>query len=305
MAYRSTLNKSRRSNAQQHSTLHEYSQSRDYLQNPQKTATCHLSQLHGLDPINIFANIPIPTDKDMEITIGRSPNISIADVQRASFLKQEAERLSARVLSHPFLVACRCGAVPFESLKRFLIQHGKYSAYFTRYLCALISRLQKGSDVLELAKNLAEELGLGSDDGGVPHSQLYAELLARFDIAIDAHPAWPETQNQIETVFMLCQQPDGVAGLGALCLGAEAIVPGMYASIIEGFMHHGIAEDSLEFFRLHVACDDGHAETMYRLLGVLADSAPDALLCAVQAGEIAVNARLRVFDKIERLGNAV
>jgi pyrroloquinoline quinone (PQQ) biosynthesis protein C len=182
----------------------------------------------------------------------------------------------------------------------FLVQHGKYSAYFTRYLCALISQLKSNEDVLRLARNLAEELGFGENSSGPPHSQIYASLLARFNISMKDFPIFPETQNQIQTVFMLCRQPDGIAGLGALCLGAEAIVPPLYAAVMDGFRRHGFADDDLDFFRIHIECDDGHAETMQQILTRLTEKSRENELCAIQAGEIAINSRLQVYDAILR-----
>ncbi|MCX4165037.1 MULTISPECIES: TenA family transcriptional regulator [Paraburkholderia] len=233
-------------------------------------------------------------------------NFDEASVEKSSmspYMKQQAIDFSKKILDHPFLVSCREGNVPFRALMHFLVQHGKYSAYFTRYLCALISQLKNGADVLKLAENLAEELGFGHDDVNVPHSQIYTDLLTRFDISIAEHAAFPETESQIQTVFMLCRQPEGIAGLGALCLGAEAIVPSLYSAIIEGFRHHDVSEEDLDFFRIHIECDDGHAETMYRILGDLTANSPEKELCAIQSAEIAINARLRVYDAILRFSN--
>lgn len=47
-----------------------------------------------------------------------------------------------RLRQHPFIQRCRNGTVTSRELHVFLAQHGKYSAYFTRYLCALIANLQ-------------------------------------------------------------------------------------------------------------------------------------------------------------------
>ncbi|MFM0068831.1 TenA family transcriptional regulator [Paraburkholderia aspalathi] len=239
----------------------------------------------------------------MSISTGKLDERMVSNVPISPFLQRQAIDLSRKIDSHPFLTSCRRGDVPFRALMHFLVQHGKYSAYFTRYLCALISQLKNGSDVLRLAENLAEELGFGHDDVGEPHSQIYAALLSRFDISINDHPTLPETESQIETVFMLCRQPEGIAGLGALCLGAEAIVPTLYSAIMGGFRSHAVSEEDLDFFRIHIECDDGHAETMYRILRDLTADAPEKELCAIQSAEIAINARLRVYDAIMRFSN--
>jgi pyrroloquinoline-quinone synthase len=221
------------------------------------------------------------------------PSAVLSELQSAS------AQLADRVLSHPFLAGCADGRITLDQLRAFLVQHGKYSRYFTRYLCALISQLDDGDDVLRLAENLAEELGFGADDGiSVPHSRIYADLLRDFDLDLDAHPINAETQNLIDTMHMLCRQPHGTAGLGAMCLGAEALVPLVYARLVEGFRHCGVDKERLEFFTLHIECDDDHAATMQQILVRQSEETPSRRIVALNAGEIAVSARLRFFDAL-------
>lgn len=207
--------------------------------------------------------------------------------------------LAARVRMHPFVMRCDQGRVSFNELRNFLVQHGRYAGYFTRYLCALISQLEDSGDVLHLAQNLVEELGYGSD-GQMPHSRIYSSMLEEFGITREAQPTFPETQHLIDTMFMLCRQPRGMAGLGALYLGAEAIVPATYVPIMEGLRSHDIPEQRLEFFAMHVRCDDEHAKTMRSIIERMIEDAPADAMRIVSAGELAVSARLRFFDGLSR-----
>jgi pyrroloquinoline quinone (PQQ) biosynthesis protein C len=84
----------------------------------------------------------------------------------------------------------------------------------------------------------------------------------------------------------------------ALCSGTEAVVPSLYARIIEGFASAGIAPDRLEFFTLHVECDDGHADTMLEILERMMARSPTARQAAIAAGKQVVEARLRMFDAL-------
>lgn len=202
--------------------------------------------------------------------------------------------LENSLLDHPFLRRCADGTISMPELGRFLVQQGKYSSYFTRYLCAAISQLHESNDVLCLAGNLAEELGLGREKR-IPHSRLYTDMLHTLCVNTDVR-ATPETENLIDTMFMLCRQPGGVAGLGALYLGAEAIVPAMYERILKGFGFHHVSEDALEFFSIHVECDDDHADSMHAILARMVEEQPSYEVVALNAGEIAINARLRFFD---------
>jgi pyrroloquinoline-quinone synthase len=207
------------------------------------------------------------------------------------------ERLAEALLHHPFLVRCAEGTIEAGALRNFLVQQGKYGAYFTRYLCALISQLECQEDVLSLSANLLEELG-AEPDAAPPHALMYASMLREFDIDIGNQPVYPETQNLIDTMFMLCRQPGGLAGLGALCLGAEAIVPAMYARILEGFKHHAVPEQRLEFFAIHVQCDDGHADTMLAILKRMTAQLPARRATILAAAQTAIIARLSFFDAL-------
>jgi pyrroloquinoline quinone (PQQ) biosynthesis protein C len=216
-----------------------------------------------------------------------------------SELQTASAQLADRVLGHPFLTGCADGRTTLKQLRAFLVQHGKYARYFTRYLCALMSQLDEGDDVLRLAENLAEELGFGSDtEMRLPHSRIYANMLRDFDLELDAHPVTPETHNLIETMLMLCRQPHGSTGLGAMYLGAEALVPVVYARLLEGFRHCGIDTKRLEFFTIHIECDDDHAATMQEILARLTEATPSSRITALNAGDIAVSARLRFFDAL-------
>jgi pyrroloquinoline-quinone synthase len=214
------------------------------------------------------------------------------DIQRA------ANELAGRVLDHPFMIRCKDGTVSWGELRSFLIQHGKYGAYFTRYLCALLSQIEDAGDVVRLAENLAEELGYGGDQTGVPHSLVYAGMLRKFDIIADQYDTNAATQNLIDTMLMLCRQGRGATGLGALYLGAEAIVPAVYSRLIQGFRHRGIADADLHFFTIHVECDDDHAKTMQGIMERMIASQPSSAATMLNAGELAIHARLRFFDAL-------
>ncbi|MET3134814.1 pyrroloquinoline-quinone synthase [Oxalobacteraceae bacterium GrIS 1.11] len=202
-----------------------------------------------------------------------------------------------RLLAHPFLVRCAEGTITRRELDNFLIQQGKYSQYFTRYLCALISNLEDGRDVQRLAENLSEELGYG-DDSRTPHSHIYAAMIADLGLNGEHASTLLETQALIDSMFMLCRQPGGVPGLAAMCLGAEAIVPSLYSCILKGFVSQGIDVARLNFFTIHIECDDEHAQTMFDMLAERIAQSSSNYVSALQAGEIAINARLRMLDAL-------
>ncbi len=208
--------------------------------------------------------------------------------------------LTARVLASPFVGRCRAGKVSLTEMKRYLVQQGLYGAHFTRYLCALMSNLPSNHAVLELAENLFEELGLDPANRSVPHHEIYRDMLARFGLCLEGAQATPGTRLLIDTMLAHCRSTNPAQGLGALCLGAEALVPALYADIILGFKACGVAADDIEFFRIHVDCDDGHAETIREIMLHVAAHDSEQLAAMIDAGSAVVSARLKFFDDLDR-----
>jgi pyrroloquinoline-quinone synthase len=228
-----------------------------------------------------------------------SVGLESAPAPAARQLAALAKRNAALVQQHPFLRRCASGEVTLAALKIFLAQQGKYSSYFTRYLCALISNLKDSGDVLRLAQNLAEELGLGGDLQE-PHSLMYARMLREFDIDLATAPMLPATQDLIDTMFLYCRRSNPAYGLAALCLGAEAIVPAVYRDLLQGFAAHDVPLQQLEFFRIHIECDDGHSAIMSDILVRMLEQDRANRRAVIEASAKLVEARLAFFTNIER-----
>lgn len=210
-------------------------------------------------------------------------------------LEDVRHELVATVTQHPFLKRCRDGSVSLEVLKGFLVQQGHYSRHFTRYLCALMSNLRTNDQVLALADNLFEELGL-TEGSPAPHSDIYRAMLGRFGLSLEKTTPHAATQGLIQAMFDHCRDLNPSRGLGALCLGAEALVPQIYTDILAGFAAKNIDAADTEFFQIHVECDDGHAETMRDLMVQTAQEDPAQLEIMIKAGRSLVQARCRFFS---------
>lgn len=214
-----------------------------------------------------------------------------------TLLEEHKEKLIKRIHQHPFLHRCRQRAVTLDELKILLVQQGIYSGYFTRYLCALMANLPNQGHVLSLARNLCEELGL-MEHSAIPHSAIYRTMLDHFGLTLDGARPFLGTRRLIDTMFDHCRDPKVARGLGALCLGAEALVPAIYADLITAFEGCGADRTSVHFFHLHVECDDGHAETMWNIMLGLAKQDPDQFPLMLSAGTAMVDARLDFFSSI-------
>jgi pyrroloquinoline quinone (PQQ) biosynthesis protein C len=218
-------------------------------------------------------------------------------------MEKMKEQLVSRICDHSFLTRCRSGTVSIDELKIFLVQQGLYSEYFTRYLCAMMANLPNKRHVRDLASNLCEELGL-TVESAVPHSAMYREMLGHFDLTLeDARPLLG-TRRLIDVMFDHCRDPRVARGLGALCLGGEALVSAMYADIIAGFEACDIPRNVLEFFYVHVNCDDGHAETMWDIMTELTSSNACEAMFMLSAGHALVDARAEFFSSIEHAHHA-
>lgn len=184
-----------------------------------------------------------------------------------------------------------------DVLKRFLVQQWFYSGYFTRFLCALMANLRSNAHVRDLAQNLFEELGL-ADDSQIPHFVIYRRMLG--DLGLNCQDEKPTrgTLLLIDSMFSYCRQVDPSFGLGALCLGAEGLVPSMYQDLVAGFRAQGVPDETLHFFHLHITCDDDHALTLNRLMVELIEEEPACLSRIVSAGGALVSARMKFFDDI-------
>jgi pyrroloquinoline-quinone synthase len=195
-----------------------------------------------------------------------------------------------------FLTHCQTGQISREELEIFIQQHQIYSRYFTRYLAALLANIEDDEHRLTLTHNLIDEMGLG-DAGNLPHSLLYRNMMDNMGLAPCTNPL-PSTQRLVDTMFECCNSSNYMVALGALCLGAEMIVPFLYQRIVDGFLSIGESLDNLHFFTLHIECDDAHAETMSEIIAWKLQESPSDLLDLNYGAEKMIQARIAFFDGI-------
>jgi pyrroloquinoline quinone (PQQ) biosynthesis protein C len=202
-----------------------------------------------------------------------------------------------RLEGTPFLTRCRAGRASRIELHAFVRQQYHYARHFTRYLCALLANLSDEGDRNELAHNLWEEMGFGHF-GAVPHAQIYREMMARMGVRPETEGPRRATEELVDAMLDCCRDTDPLVGLGALCLGAEAIVPRLYRQIVQGFEGQGEPSENLEFFRIHIEEDDKHAETMRRIIDKALKANPEYRE-KLRAGALRVlSARARFFEEI-------
>lgn len=194
-----------------------------------------------------------------------------------------------------FLTRCRNGTITRAELHLFVRQHHFYSRYFTRYLCSLMSNMSDERDRIALTHNLFDEMGFS---GGVSHAQIYRDMMSAMLTGDDGVSIFAGTQALIDTMFECCRSPRMMVGLGAICLGAEAIVPEIYTSILQGFAAVQEPEKNLDFFTIHVIADDDHALTMREIIIRELERDPRTRLDLEYGAQRAIAARVAFFEGI-------
>ena len=219
------------------------------------------------------------------------------------------------LVQHPLLQALAGPGNNLGLLKAVLAQHSHYSRHFTRYLVALMGRLEDPADVLVLLHNLGEEMGVdavaGTDTGtaatttvsasagvALTHAELFQRTLARVGVLPAEHAVLPATRALVAAMMAHCQSGDALAGLAALCLGAEAIVPLVYRPILASLEQLGFGEDATEFFIIHIAEDEDHALAMLAMMRRIVHGAPARMVQAVEIGRQMIGLRVAMFDAV-------
>ncbi|WP_156188021.1 iron-containing redox enzyme family protein [Chromobacterium sp. LK11] len=230
----------------------------------------------------------------LEKSGSKTPLIAGMSLIWADWLKEEDLQ---GLVEHPLLQALERKEASLATVRTLLIQHSHYSRHFTRYLCALMGQLSDPADVMALMENMREEMGV---DGGssITHAEMFQRTLRVVGAAPASHAPLPQTLAMVDTMMGHCQSPDALAGLAAMCLGAEAIVPLIYRPILQALQHHGFGEDATEFFSLHIEEDEDHALTMLAIMQRLTLDQDARREQAIAVGRELIARRVAMFDAI-------
>ncbi|AJY64055.1 TenA family transcriptional regulator [Burkholderia glumae] len=223
----------------------------------------------------------------------QKPHGLVSEIWAGWLQEQDLQRL----VEHPLLIALASGEASPETLKTFLAQHSHYSRHFTRYLCALIGQLGDSESIRALLENLQEEMGVDGD-GQMTHAEMFQRTLRVVGVVPADHEPLPATLQLRNTMMAHCKSSDPLAGLAAMCLGAEAIVPVIYQPVLLALQKSGHTEEATEFFRLHIEEDEDHALTMLALMRQLTNHEPERFEFAVRVGRELIARRVEMFDAV-------
>ncbi len=210
-------------------------------------------------------------------------------------------RLHAAQAGHRFwdnrvFRACAAGALTRDDFRFFFSQYYLYTRSFTRYLAALMASCESDLHRARLAENIWEE------GGGAAPERRHAEIFRRFlrdglEVDVDDLDFEDVTRFFVREYLDFCLHAHPAAGSAFLSLGTEGIVPRMYAILVDGLLKAGVAEEHIAFFRIHMECDDEHAETLEEMMASYA-ATPDWFNTCLRSMDYALTLRHRFFEQL-------
>ncbi|PCI07178.1 MAG: hypothetical protein COB77_05245 [Gammaproteobacteria bacterium] len=182
-------------------------------------------------------------------------------------------------LNHPYLVALGSGALPDTAvaLKDYAHQYSFYSSYFVKYLDGVINALVTQEHKDALLENIEEEMGNpdATELAERPHVEIFNHF--KTTIGVDEeyvinHPPSTTTQLWRDLFLQKCNSTLPGVGVGAIGIATEYIVPHIYKYIVDAIEKHTDYPDEASlFFRLHMECDEEHADNLIKVTTEIAD----------------------------------
>ena len=228
--------------------------------------------------------------------------ISAPLADRAESTAQELAALHALQHDHA-LWSCRLlsgfeeGAFSLSDMRYVFSQYHLYTSTFTRFIAAVMASCESDLFRAQLAQNLWEE------GGGCEPSRRHAQIFRSFlhsSLGIDdlQNIAYaPHTRHFVREYLAQSQRDEPVAGAAFLSLGTEGIVSRMYGIMRRGLIQAGVPAAELEFFDIHIACDDEHAVTLENLMLSYADQ-PGWFDACAGALKRSLDLRMEFFESL-------
>lgn len=173
----------------------------------------------------------------------------------------------------------------------------RYSSQFTRFLGALIARIQAPEHRRAAILNLIEEQGDG-DSQNVHSSILKRMVVSRFGEAALNPPDPAISDALVASYLRLIETFEPATGAAVLAFGCEILVPRLYQHFIDGMRKCGFTADELHFFTLHIDCDDEHAQDLIALMCALLPDDEGARMSCRTAVMQALDARDRYYKAL-------
>jgi pyrroloquinoline quinone (PQQ) biosynthesis protein C/mannose-6-phosphate isomerase-like protein (cupin superfamily) len=201
--------------------------------------------------------------------------------------------------NHPFwsnrlFLACLRGELTRQDFIYIFSQYYLYSKNFTRYVAGVMANCDRDQFRAKLTQNLWEESG---EEGGLSHAEIFRNFLKNSLLIQDLSKIEYEdfTQEFVDIYLKNSIQADPVSGSAWLSLGTEGIVSDMYQLLVKGMLQAGFQDNELEFFQIHIGCDDEHAATLTEMMCSYRDL-PEWFETCLHAIDRALTARAHFFE---------
>jgi mannose-6-phosphate isomerase-like protein (cupin superfamily)/pyrroloquinoline quinone (PQQ) biosynthesis protein C len=189
------------------------------------------------------------------------------------------------------------GALSRDDLRYVFSQYHHYTSSFTRFIAAVMTNCENDLFRAQLSENLWEEGG--GCEPSRRHAQIFRGFLHR-SLGIDDVTQItyaPYTRQFVREYLDFAMRSGAMAGAAFLSLGTEGIVSRLYQVMRSGLRQAGIPEPELEFFDIHIACDDAHAVTLENMMASYANQPGWFEACAAAATR-ALDLRAELFDHL-------
>ena len=221
----------------------------------------------------------------------------------------ESYARSHYALSHPYLSRMANGEFPdmVGAIRDFAHQYSFYSSHFTEYLRRVLDNLDNPEHITDLLENLEEEEGRMLPEMTLDHPKAgmsHAELFSDFKRAIGVDEAYEAANPAVDTVLkwrntmLVTCASSAAAGVGAIGLATETVVPQVYQHILTGIVSHtDMDQDDYIFFEIHAECDIQHSEDLITIAADLANT-PESRRAMRNATARILNMRSRLWDDL-------
>ena len=189
------------------------------------------------------------------------------DLLSTTGIYDELRELQAKhpIWENPLLVACREGQLTVEDFRYIFSQYYAYSRSFTRFLAALMAGCDDDLLRAQLSQNLWEEGGGASPERR--HSNIFRNFLTKgLGLSLEQIRFDQATVQFVNDYLDCSSNRDFAYATAFLSMGTEGIVVRLYTDFLKGLNQAGIPEEHLEFFHIHIGCDDEHAETLEKMM---------------------------------------
>jgi pyrroloquinoline quinone (PQQ) biosynthesis protein C/oxalate decarboxylase/phosphoglucose isomerase-like protein (cupin superfamily) len=209
---------------------------------------------------------PLAKERLVSVTEGFHRHIEPASSVEAELEKLRILQRDHRFWTNPLLAAFAQGSLSKEDLRYVFSQYHLYSKNFTRFVAAVMANCDSDLFRAQLSENLWEEGG--GCEPARRHAQIFRDFLRGALGVADAEAIEyaPFTRHFVREYLVQCLRSEPMAGTAFLSLGTEGIVARLYQIMLAGLRKAGLADSELEFFHIHIACDDDHAITLERMM---------------------------------------